>query len=976
MKKFYFKMTKVNLIAYSVFLILLILSFSSNPPNGNTGAPGDGLCTGCHSPNLSIDGNVTITGLPAEVEPGQSYNLTITSTYTQGNAVRTGFQLVALDENNNNIGSFSNAGPNVDFESGGGRTYAEHRPAQFFGSGNSVDFTFTWTAPNQPTTENITFYVASLLANGSGSSGDRTVTNTAQTTIQNEQPEDLLISLSSQNASCFGAEDGNIFSSVTGGVEPYSYLWSDGSTQSNITLSPAGNYFLTVTDSNGTQAIASEIISEPDDLMVTFETSGTITCDQNAVTVNALSSGGTQPYSFAWSDGTSGSVLITESAGLYFLTLSDANDCTSIFSTEILEDNETIPIELESEIQQICFGDTLIIQANGPTGNNYNYLWTTIDGNIISFDNLGQLTADRKGTYSLTISNSFNGCFSEAQIVINGSDQNLSLNFSAISPSCFGESDGSLLAEGIGGTFPYSIIWSTGENTPQLNNISAGTYTITLSDNIGCTLIQTFELDDKEPIALQFEIQDLSGPEENDASITVQVSGGNPPYSYQWQDSNSQEATLQNLSAGTYTVTVTDSLQCSIIGNAVINPFGCNLQVSIGILDSILCHGDPNGSLNLTIEGENAPFQIIWSTGSQSNTISGLTSGLYSASVTDNVGCEKVVQIDLMQPELLTINFEIQNTSTQGANDGMVLAQVQGGTPPYTYLWKDQEETGNALEMLFPGTYFLTVTDINGCTIEGDAEVKGFECSLEVTSINIEEVSCFGEADGKVLLEVNSETEINSIIWSNGLQGLSNENLPAGNYSVTITDEKDCQVEVEFSIGEPEELNAVIESFSPFILTPFTGFIEVSVTGGTSPYNYQWSVDGVNLPQNIAFLDQLNNGKYEVIITDSNGCSFVLSGIEIQLQTSFNEPVQENLQLYLYPNPAEDILILQSSEPLGAGQEVVLQIVNDKGIQIRIQNTILRDKIYLDIKNIPSGNYILMIYREGQWQTSLKWIKN
>jgi hypothetical protein len=668
--------------------------------------------------------------------------------------------------------------------------------------------------------------------------------------------------------------------------------------------------------------------------------------------------------------------LITESAGLYFLTLSDANDCTSIFSTEILEDNETIPIELESEIQQICFGDTLIIQANGPTGNNYNYLWTTIDGNIISFDNLGQLTADRKGTYSLTISNSFNGCFSEAQIVINGSDQNLSLNFSAISPSCFGESDGSLLAEGIGGTFPYSIIWSTGENTPQLNNISAGTYTITLSDNIGCTLIQTFELDDKEPIALQFEIQDLSGPEENDASITVQVSGGNPPYSYQWQDSNSQEATLQNLSAGTYTVTVTDSLQCSIIGNAVINPFGCNLQVSIGILDSILCHGDPNGSLNLTIEGENAPFQIIWSTGSQSNTISGLTSGLYSASVTDNVGCEKVVQIDLMQPELLTINFEIQNTSTQGANDGMVLAQVQGGTPPYTYLWKDQEETGNALEMLFPGTYFLTVTDINGCTIEGDAEVKGFECSLEVTSINIEEVSCFGEADGKVLLEVNSETEINSIIWSNGLQGLSNENLPAGNYSVTITDEKDCQVEVEFSIGEPEELNAVIESFSPFILTPFTGFIEVSVTGGTSPYNYQWSVDGVNLPQNIAFLDQLNNGKYEVIITDSNGCSFVLSGIEIQLQTSFNEPVQENLQLYLYPNPAEDILILQSSEPLGAGQEVVLQIVNDKGIQIRIQNTILRDKIYLDIKNIPSGNYILMIYREGQWQTSLKWIKN
>jgi hypothetical protein len=977
MKKVSFSIKKVNLLVYSLFLLLLGLSFSTNPPNGNTGAPGDGLCTGCHSPNLSIDGNVTLTGLPAEVEPGQSYNITITSTYTQGNAVRAGFQLVALDGNNSNIGSFSNAGPNVDFESGGGRTYAEHRPAQFFGSGNAVDFTFTWTAPTQPTTENITFYVASLLANGSGSSGDRTVTNTAQTFIQTQQPDDLLLSLSSENASCFGFEDGSIASLVTGGVEPYSYLWSDGSSQPNLDQKAAGTYSLTVTDNNGTQVTGSETITEPEALGVVFNSSGSITCIQNNVTVSALASGGIGPYNYLWSDGSQGPELNTQSPGIYFLTLSDLNDCTEVFSTEVFEDIEILSIDLAPEIQQTCFEDTLEIQANAPTGSNYSYQWSTMDGNILSFDNLGAMTLNQKGTYTLRVTNVFNGCFAEAQVTVIGSDQGITINLSGTSPSCFGDSDGILQAEISGGTPPYAYAWSNGGNTPIIDNLSAGIYQLTLSDGLGCSQVQTIDLEERANLTLQFQIQDLTGPEENDASISAVVLGGTPPYSYQWEDPSSNNPTLQNLSPGTYTLTVTDSLSCSVSGNAVINPFGCDLQVSVMIQDSILCHADSNGSLMLSIEGENSPFQILWSTASDSIAITGLAAGLYSATVTDNVGCEKEVQFNLSQPNPLVINFQIQNTSAPGANDGALFANVAGGTPPYQFIWIDMGETSDSLTSLAPGIYPLRVVDSKGCSAEAEAEIKDFECQLEVAELLVQDVSCFGESDGKVQLILNTNEPSTTAIWSNGSQGLNQENLQAGQYTVTISDENQCQIEVEVTVDQPDELIAEIVDYSPVISTPFTGFIEIAVEGGTSPYTFQWSVDGQSLDQSDNLIQELNAGIYEVAIGDAQDCEFQLSNIEIELLiTRLNSAINPDIPFLLYPNPAEEFMALQITKPLGKKKDILLQIVNEKGSIVWTQKTEISDKLSMDIGQLPKGQYLLVIYLEGQWQNALKWIKN
>jgi hypothetical protein len=176
---------KIKLLLGLLPLTLLLLSNSSNPPNRHTGAPpNEPLCSNCHSPNLSIQGSVEIIGLPESIQPGMSYDITVRSTSTGGPANRAGFQLVVLNQMDMNIGTFSNAGPNVGFESSGGRTYAEHRNPRALNNG-TTDFTFTWTAPAETNATSVGFYAVSLLANGNGnSSGDRAVVTDVEIPVE------------------------------------------------------------------------------------------------------------------------------------------------------------------------------------------------------------------------------------------------------------------------------------------------------------------------------------------------------------------------------------------------------------------------------------------------------------------------------------------------------------------------------------------------------------------------------------------------------------------------------------------------------------------------------------------------------------------------------------------------------------------------------------------------------------------------
>lgn len=180
---------------YFLFSVLAIgtifMSFSGNPPNGRTGAPGEGLCTDCHAPSAALDGELTITGFPTFVAPGSTYEITVVVRNSNGNAQRNGFQAVVLDASDNNIGALT-AGASQRTETANFRQYVEHAPAVDFAN-NEVEWTFEWTAPEGGQGEAATLYIGAIVADGSGgNSGDLFIQNSFSTTIDEALASDDL----------------------------------------------------------------------------------------------------------------------------------------------------------------------------------------------------------------------------------------------------------------------------------------------------------------------------------------------------------------------------------------------------------------------------------------------------------------------------------------------------------------------------------------------------------------------------------------------------------------------------------------------------------------------------------------------------------------------------------------------------------------------------------------------------------------
>jgi len=176
---------KHSYIYFTLFSAILLLSNSTNPPNGRTGAPGESSCNSCHTGNAPIQGLLTLEGIPDKIQPGITYDITVKSTVTSGQATRAGFQWVALDGNNQNTGTLSDPGANVAFELFNNRRYAEHRPAKSLDANSETSYHFKWTAPENPQDSLVSFYAVSVLANGNGSSsGDRVVNAVVQTSYE------------------------------------------------------------------------------------------------------------------------------------------------------------------------------------------------------------------------------------------------------------------------------------------------------------------------------------------------------------------------------------------------------------------------------------------------------------------------------------------------------------------------------------------------------------------------------------------------------------------------------------------------------------------------------------------------------------------------------------------------------------------------------------------------------------------------
>jgi len=329
-------------------------------------------------------------------------------------------------------------------------------------------------------------------------------------------------------------------------------------------------------------------------------------------------------------------------------------------------------------------------------------------------------------------------------------------NVPAPSPACLGAYAGKLGVTPANACAPYQVSWQgpAGSIGTRTDSLLAGLYYVQITDHRGRQLLDTIEI----PIATAPGLTTLTNPVQcgNPAggSIKILVAGGNPPFAYQWSDSNNSDSLRMQLHAGEYAYTVQDAAGCVKTVTAEVGVQG-QLMLSGSAMPSD-CYGAEDGTLHAMASGGIAPFNYVWQNGISGSTLSNIGAGLYDVTATDVFGCTGSMMLELDQPDSLSVAAIIQYATAQNAQDGAIsIAQISGGTAPYTFEWSDGA-TANNLTNLAPGEYSLTVRDIKGCQ-------KRF--SFIVSFVN-KSTEAFGIKEALLLYPNPASTETNIALQS------------------------------------------------------------------------------------------------------------------------------------------------------------------------------------------------------------------
>lgn len=389
------------------------------------------------------------------------------------------------------------------------------------------------------------------------------LTNTCSFTVERfELPE---VQLSAQDALCFGQNDGSINAAVTSGTAPYSYNWSNGSSTQNIDQLQPGVYTLVVTDDNGCSASANETVSEPVQLTLGAASSDVSCFGGNDGGINITVNGGTSPYSYNWSNGTSNEDLVGVSIGNYNVVVTDNNGCQINYSATLSEPSEIL---ISSQVfDASCSAPNGAVQVVVTGGvSPYQYNWS----NGATTAGISNVTA---GDYTLTVTDA-NGCNQVLEVTVGATD-NLSIESRISDVKCFGESNGSASVIITSGSAPFTYEWSNGDTTSSISNVAAGNYTVTVTDAVGCTTTLDIEISEPDElnVLLTAEVYEngfnVTPFGNNNGSVLATVSGGTTPYNYIWSNGEVGQQ-ITGLTAGQYAVTVRDFNNCTVYKTIVL----------------------------------------------------------------------------------------------------------------------------------------------------------------------------------------------------------------------------------------------------------------------------------------------------------------------------------------------------------------------------------------------------------------------
>jgi gliding motility-associated-like protein len=675
-------------------------------------------------------------------------------------------------------------------------------------------------------------------------------------------------------ASCFGVCDGEAIAAAIGGDAPYTFSWDDPSNTMNDTVQNlcAGAYEVTLSDSNGCLAYAQVSIAEPAQLVASItdtSSSGCIAPCNGDATVGVI--GGNGGYAYSWNDPSSQTTAIATGlcAGAYIVEVTDSLGCSDTAVANIAGPNLFI-VQVDSVRDATCNGvcdGYASVAASGGAGN-YSYLWN---------DPLNTTTPAASGLcagdYTVTITDD-NGCEAFAYITINEPTQLVVSITDSTDLTCNSDNSGRAVASYSGGTAPYTVLWNDGltQSTDTAFNLSAGTYIVTITDNNGCS--ETAQVTINEPNVISTSLvnkTDVTCSGFCTGEATISTSGGTGILAVSWIPSGDNGLTADSLCTGWHTYTVTDDNGCTLIDSIEIvdlNALTVNVTGS-----NVSCNGVCDGAATALVSGGVGPYNHNWNTGAAGNNITGLCPGVYIDTVTDFNGCFVIDSVEITEPStLLAVINDSNNLSCNSVCDGAATVSVSGGTLPYLYDWTNApgNPTDSTANNLCAGSYFVEVTDSNNC-IARDTVILTEPASITISVDNITNTTCFGDCDGEIQVSANGGSGALVYDWDNGDNGQVINGLCANRYLLTVTDDSLCTDTTSIQITQPNQLIATIIDTTHIVCSGLPqGAAEVGVTGGTTPYSYQWDDPSSSTSSTIS---NVVAGDYQVIVTDSAGCA-------------------------------------------------------------------------------------------------------
>jgi hypothetical protein len=700
------------------------------------------------------------------------------------------------------------------------------------------------------------------------------------------------------NVACFGGNTGAINLTPSGGTPPYTFNWGGGITTEDRTGLTAGNYSVTITDANScTRTISNINVTQPAAVVSGTTVVTNVACFGGSTgAINLTPTGGVPPYTYNWVGGITTEDRSGLAAGTYSVTITDANGCTGTVSG-ITVTQPTAALDgtaIKTDVS--CNGGsngTATVSANGGTPP-YTYSWAPSGGTN------AMATGLAANTYTVTVTDN-NGCQITRTATVNQPAAALSGTISKTDVSCNGGNNGTATVTATGGTTPYSYSWSpSGGTNATATGLAAGTYTVTVTDFNGCQITRTATVN-QPATALSAATgggkTDVSCNGGSNGTATVAATGGTPPYSYSWAPSGGTNASATGLTAGTYTVTVTDFNGCQATRTYTINqPTALSAATGGGKTD-VSCNGGANGTATVAPTGGTPPYTYSWApSGGTAATASGLAVGTYTVTVTDNNNCQVTRTFTINQPTALSAATGGGKTdvSCNGGSNGTATVAPTGGTPPYTYSWSPSGGTAATATGLAVGTYTVTVTDSNNCQVTRTFTINQ-PTALSAATGSKTDASCNGGANGMATVTPTGGTPPYTYSWTpSGGTNATATGLAAGTYTVTVTDANNCQATRSFTINEPTALTATTSQTNTSCNGGANGTASVTVSGGTPGYTYSWSPSGGTA----ATASGLAAGTYTVTITDANNCQItrnftitepaILSATTSQINVSCN----------------------------------------------------------------------------------------